>query len=178
MDLLLNGEYGNAALSLVRGSGHPPGQLFVETFHIVESPAPRHLQIGRFLPPHLIETRIDAQGNEVSEDDTPDGPDLDEPIPAATVAPFLRNQQRLIERLLKRAERSAHRRLTSVIAEAESLMLRVMTDELKRLAALRRVNPSVRKEELDGLKQEGVELHHCIQSAQLRLDAVRIILTV
>ncbi|MGY6217727.1 RNA polymerase-associated protein RapA [Methylolobus aquaticus] len=178
MDLLLNGEYGNAALSLVRGSGHPPGQLFVETFHIVESPAPRHLQIGRFLPPHLIESRIDAQGNEVSPEDTPDGSDLEESIPAATVAPFLRNQQRLIERLLKRAERSAHRRLASLIADAESLMLTVMTDELKRLAALRRVNPSVRREELDRLKQEGVELHHCIQSAQLRLDAVRIILTV
>ena len=56
-------------------------------------------------------------------------------------------------------------------------MLTAMTLELKRLAALRKVNPNVRKEELDQLKANALEMHESIQSARLRLDAVRVIVT-
>jgi ATP-dependent helicase HepA len=56
-------------------------------------------------------------------------------------------------------------------------MLDAMTRELKRLAALRKVNPNVRQEELDHLKAQALEMHECIQSARQRLDAVRVIVT-
>ena len=178
MDLILNAEYGNTALSLAHHAGAPAGQLFVETFHIVECSAPKHLQIGRFLPQYLIETRMNSQGVEVSSDEWANVSEVSRTVPAVAVSAFLRGQQRLIEALIRHAEQSAERRLASLTADAQRIMLATMTDELKRLAALRRVNPSVRKSELDQLKREGVELHHCIQSARLRLDALRIVLTV
>lgn len=56
-------------------------------------------------------------------------------------------------------------------------MLDTLTGELKRLAALRRVNPNVRQEELDQLKENALEMHNSIQAAQLRLDAVRLLVT-
>lgn len=178
MDLMLNGEYGNTAFTMVRHPELPPGQLFVEAFHVVESPAPKRLQIGRFLPPHLIETRIDAQGTALAADDRPEWPEVDGAVAPATVSAFLRGQQPLVERLIRRADSAAQRQLGALLADAESRMLGLMTEELKRLAALRRVNPSVRQQELAQLKREGLELHHCIQSAQLRLDALRVILSV
>ena len=52
-----------------------------------------------------------------------------------------------------------------------------MTLELKRLAALRKVNPNVRKEELDQLKANALEMHSSIQTARHRLDAIRVIVT-
>jgi ATP-dependent helicase HepA len=39
------------------------------------------------------------------------------------------------------------------------------------------VNPNVRLEELEQLKQNVLEMNSCIQSAQLRLDAVRLVVT-
>jgi len=56
-------------------------------------------------------------------------------------------------------------------------MLTAMTSELKRLAALRKVNPNVRKEELDKLKENALEMNASIQSATLRLDAIRLIIS-
>ena len=56
-------------------------------------------------------------------------------------------------------------------------MLSTMTLELKRLAALRKVNPNVRKEELDQLKANALDMHSSIQTARHRLDAIRVIVT-
>ena len=54
-------------------------------------------------------------------------------------------------------------------------MIEAMTLELKRLAALKRVNPNVRPEELDRIKTQTLTMHACIQAANLRLDAVRVL---
>jgi ATP-dependent helicase HepA len=178
MDLVLVGDLGNAAFSLCRHPTFAAGHLFVETVHVIESAAPRRLQIGRFLPPALIETALDAQGNEISQDARAAFREVQGDVSVEAVSGFARGQKRLIESLIARAEQFAERRLREKVADAETAMLTTMTEELKRLAALRRVNPLVRKQELDQLKEEAVELHHCLQSAQLRLEALRLIITV
>jgi ATP-dependent helicase HepA len=56
-------------------------------------------------------------------------------------------------------------------------MLDDMTIELKRLAALRKVNPNVRQEEIDQMKANALELHTSIQASRQRLDSIRVIVT-
>lgn len=178
MDLLLNSEHGNASFGLAQHPDLDPGQLLLEAFWLIESPAPRHLQVGRFLPPTLIPILVDAGGRELPPRITDALTEHPTPIASEELQQLMRTQRPLIEDLLKRAEQAARTHLPTLIAEAQQRMLSSLSAELKRLAALRRVNPSVRQEELDQLKEEGLELHSTIQSAQLRLEALRVIVTV
>ena len=89
---------------------------------------------------------------------------------------MLRGQRRSIERMLKSAEKIATKRLPGIITTATQQMLDNATGELKRLSALRKVNPYVRQEELDQVKSSTLELHGHLQSARLRLDAIRVML--
>ena len=66
MDLLLNSEHGNAALSIARHPDFSPGQLLLEIFYVVECSAPKRLQIGRFFPPTLLRFLIDHEGEDWS----------------------------------------------------------------------------------------------------------------
>ena len=67
--------------------------------------------------------------------------------------------------------------MPSIAADGIKRMLDAMTRELKRLAALRKVNPLVRAEELDQMKENALELHASIQASRQRLDSVRIIIS-
>ena len=48
--------------------------------------------------------------------------------------------------------------------------------EIRRMEGLREVNPSVPQFEIDYLREQKQQLTHAIRSAQLRLEAVRVIL--
>lgn len=177
IDLILNSEHGNAALDVVRHPDLDPGQLLIESFHIVDCAAPSRLHLARFFPAVPIRGLRDHEGNNLGH------------LPAASFAPvqrqfdrehaveLLRSQRKLIERALRLAEQGARSRVPAIVEASGQRMLSAMTRELKRLAALRKVNPNVRQEELDGLKANALEMHECIQSARCRLDAVRVMVT-
>jgi ATP-dependent helicase HepA len=104
--------------------------------------------------------------------------DIPRPVDKEELATLLRAQRKLIERMLAQAEKSAAARLPGLAAAGAKAMLDFATAELKRLSALRKVNPYVRQAELDQIKQNALDLHGHIQASRLRLDAVRILLTV
>jgi ATP-dependent helicase HepA len=56
-------------------------------------------------------------------------------------------------------------------------MLTSLSAEIKRLARLQKVNPSIKTEEIEQLKDLAMLAHEHIQTAQLRLDAVRFVIT-
>jgi ATP-dependent helicase HepA len=56
-------------------------------------------------------------------------------------------------------------------------MLDSLTNEIKRLVRLKKVNPSITQHEIETLKDMTLLIHENIQIAQLRLDAVRFIIT-
>ena len=98
------------------------------------------------------------------------------PIDREEVATLLTSQRKIIERMIKYAGQTAHKHLPDIITIANQRMLDYATGELKRLSALKKVNPYVRQEELDQVKTNTLELHGHLQSAQLRLDAIRVLL--
>ncbi len=177
MDLILNNEHGNAALSGLRHPDLDPGQLLIESFHVVDCTAPRRLHLARFFPPRLLRSLHDREGADLSH--LPPG--SFSPIPRQFdrehAVELLRSQRKPIEAALRLAEIRVNSQLPGLIEASTQAMLDAMTRELKRLAALRKVNPNVRQEELDHLKAQALEMHECIQSARQRLDAVRVIVT-
>lgn len=177
MDIILNGEHGNAALSILSHPDLDPGTLLIECFHIMDCAAPKRLQIGRFFAPVMMRTLIDGDGNDLSHLAPKSFEHHPRQFDQEHARELLRTQRKPIERAIRLAEKSTRACLPGLIEAAGKKMLSTMTLELKRLAALRKVNPNVRKEELDQLKANALDMHSSIQTARHRLDAIRVIVT-
>ena len=177
MDLIQNHEHGNASLAILHHDDLEPGQLLIECYHVIESSAPRRLHVGRFFPPRLIRTLVEASGEDLSQLREEDFVGIHRHFDREHAVELLRNQRKSIERGLKVAERRIAKLLPGVVAEGTQRMLDAMTVELKRLAALRKVNPTVRQEELDQMKSLALDLHASIQASRSRLDSIRVIIT-
>ena len=178
IDLVLSSETGNAAISVIRHPELKAGQFLLECLFIVECSAPAELQIGRFLPPTPIRVLINQHQQDVTE--TLEHRSLLETgknFDKQQIIAFLNNQRVLITKLLAAAELKAKADMQDLIDEATNAMLKSLTTEIKRLVRLKKVNPTIKTEEIEQLKDRTMLAHENIQVAHLRLDAVRFIIT-
>jgi ATP-dependent helicase HepA len=178
MDLVLSSETGNAAVSVVRHNDLKAGQFLLECLFIVECSAPAELQIGRFLPHTPIRVLINQHQKDLTE--TIDHQSLLETGKAfdkQQIVSFLNNQRLLITQLLAMAEQRAKADMQRLTDDATTAMLDSLTAEIKRLVRLKKVNPTIKTEEIELLKDMTMLAHENIQAAHLRLDAVRFVIT-
>jgi ATP-dependent helicase HepA len=178
MDLVLSSETGNAAISVVKHDQLRAGQFLLECLFIVECSAPAELQIGRFLPPTPIRILIDQHKKDLTG--VIEHRDLVEPgikFDKQKIATFLSSQRSHLATMLTLAEQKAKTDMQALIADASGTMLESLSAEIKRLVRLQKVNLSIKLEEIEQLKDVAMLAHENIQAAQLRLDAVRFIIT-
>ncbi len=178
MDLVLSSETGNATVSVIRHSDLKAGQFLLECLFIVECSAPAELQIGRFLPHTPIRVLINQHQKDLTE--TIDHRSLLETGKAfdkQQIVTFLNNQRQPITKLLAVAKEKARSDMQQLINDATTAMLDSLSAEIKRLVRLQKVNPAIKKKEIEYLKDMTMLAHENIQAAHLRLDAVRFIIT-
>ena len=178
MDMVLSSETGNAAISVIKHDNLKAGQFLLEYLFIVECSAPAGLQIGRFLPPTPIRVLIDQNQKDLSADI--EHRDLIESgikFDKHRIIDFLNTRRPYLISLLAVAEQKAKADMQQLIDQATQAMLESLSNEIKRLVRLKKVNPSIRTDEIEQLKDMTMLAHENIQAAQLRLDAVRFIIT-
>jgi ATP-dependent helicase HepA len=167
LDLVLGSETGNSSFAWWPDADVVG--LYLEAVYVLESIAPLHLHIDRFLPPTPLHVLVDQLGNQIS-----DTPVLEAADGHALLAnPELRST--LLPELIRRAEAIANSRAPEIVARAGNEMRAQLEHEIGRLTELRIVNPSVPAAEIDVLAEQQRELDQCLQSARLRLDAIRLI---
>ena len=178
MDMVLSSETGNAAVSVIKHRDLKAGRFLLELLFIVECSAPPELQVGRFLPHTPVRILIDQDKVELTDkiahaDLAESGISFDK----LQIVSFLNSQRKHITTMLNEAEQNARVRMAQLIAESHKAMLASLTGEIKRLVRLKKVNPTIKEEEIEHLKDITMLLHENIQEAQLRLDAVRFVIT-
>ncbi|NOY62529.1 MAG: RNA polymerase-associated protein RapA [Gammaproteobacteria bacterium] len=184
MDKIMSGEQGSATAVLVDSSefdSDTNSSLLLEAIFMIECAAPKGLQLQRYLPPAILRVVVDEQAHLLN-----DAPSHDEINRAAmisetnanssSVRQIIIDNRKKITRMVKSAEFSAQQQLPQLQHHATKLMLEKLSAEIKRLTLLKRVNPNIRAEEIDYLKDKTRTLHQHIQQAKIKLDAVRIIL--
>lgn len=178
MDLVLSSDTGNAAVSAVEHSQLPEGQFLLELLFIVECSAPAELQISRFLPHTPIRVLIDQHLRDVTDAISHESlMSTGDNFEGHQVSAFLNTQRRQITKMLELARQKAKSDMESITLQANKVMLDTLGAEIKRLARLKKVNTSIKEDEIQQLK-EVVQLSYSnIQEAQIRLDAVRFIVT-
>ena len=102
---------------------------------------------------------------------------LIEKVKKTTALAIIKQVHSEVEAKMALASSQAHAKLEKVLTGAEQEMRDSLGAELQRLQALRRVNPSIREEELDHLQYRIQECAIHIQHANLQLQALRLIIT-
>jgi ATP-dependent helicase HepA len=178
MEHIVKQQTGNSGAIVVRHPKLKAGQLLLEALFVLESLAPRHLHAGRFLPATLIRTLLNAKGRRLDgEIDCQSLTEAAQPLEAQQMRPLLQTYRTAIQTLLTQAESAAQAEVPSLTGAAVKQMMTEYTQEIQRMTVLRRHNPGVREAEIQLLQAQGADLHQHLQQARLRLDAVRLVVT-
>jgi len=173
LDLLLESEQGNAAILM--DAALPPRTALLECVFALECVADRRLDIGRFLPPLPLRTVVDTRLT-ARTDYVPNTVSLararEQPIDAARYRPLL---AKLVPPMLGACETEARRLAATEVGHALAAAQRELDAEQSRLAALAKVNPSVREDEIAAIASELDALRHALATAAPRLDAIRFV---
>lgn len=174
LDLLLGSEAGNSSVA------HWPDDklrgLYLEAVFVLECIAPPELHVDRFLPPTPVRVLVNHTGKDESAAwDAEAFARRLKPgdLHALLDLPGLRDD--VLPEMVEHAEALANHRVTALVTQAGEQMNRQLGREITRLAALQRVNPNVRPEEVAALVRQQTALAEHIRAARLRLDAVRLI---
>ncbi len=179
MGRILDGTMGNTALALLKHPALPAGRMMAELVFRTHCPAPRKLHLNRFLPPTAVRVLLDESGANLTDKISFTGLAKNlQKVKKAMARDLIRSRLEVLRELLDRGEGEAERELPSIVEAAQGRMREALDGELARLTALARHNPAVREDEIAALRAERQALDEAIEGTRLRLDSVRVIVTV
>lgn len=176
LDLILSGETGTAALSLLKNRALPVGTLLVELIYVVEAQAPRHLHLTRFLPPTPIRLLVDSKGNNLAE--KVEFESFNRQLNAVnrhTASKLVNAVQQEVHQVLTTGGQLVTDSAQAIIATAQHTAEQQLSYELARLQGLKAINPNIREDEIEALRDNRQEVLACLAQASWRLDALRLI---
>jgi ATP-dependent helicase HepA len=155
-----------------------PGTMLLEALYTVNCVAPRALQVERFLPLSPMRLLVDARGKDLATL-VPHHRlnELIQSVRKSTALAIIKQVHQEVEAKMGLATATAEQNLAKIVAQAEQSMRRELGEELDRLQALRKVNPSIREEEVSFLRHRIDECAVHIRHANLQLQALRLVIT-
>ena len=174
VDLILGGTEGT--VGFVEWHDAPAKGFALETIFVLEATAPGHLHLNRFLAPCPIRVMVDQGGEDISHLlPRLDSSDLDQ-APTGLLEEHHDLFDNLVPKLLDIAIQKASFRQTALKNEAHKEAEKRLGGERDRLAALMGINSSVTQSEVEGADRFLQEVLHHISAAELRLDAIRLVI--
>lgn len=174
-ELLLSAESGNAAFLV--DDALPQRTVVLEAVYVLECIADRALQVSRFLPPEPVLVAVDTR-LQLREGFHPSSKAIERGADRMVDLQRLRKPiATLVPPMLKRASEEAvtlaSERAEQAVATADALLGR----EVERLAALAKINPAVRPEEVARLEAERQAVLAVLPNTRPRLDALRLVVS-
>lgn len=177
MEMTLDSELGNATLATISIKSIQPGTLFLESFFTANCAAPKKLQLDRFLPLTPIRVLMDISGKNLSKIlDYKQLNQMCEPVKRHLGYPIIQQIQTDLETILTQSKKVAEAQLQEIIKQATVQMQQSISHEINRLEALKRLNPSIREDEIAYYKKQLVESAEYMQSTALKLQALRVVI--
>ncbi|MFJ5509050.1 RNA polymerase-associated protein RapA [Pectobacterium jejuense] len=176
LDLVLSGDTGSCAVSLLKNKALPVGTLLAELVYVVEAQAPKHLQLTRFLPPTPVRLLMDRKGTNLAAQ--VEFESFNRQLNAVnrhTSSKLVNAVQADVHAMLQQAEALVETQARQLIAEAQEQADLQLRRELERLEALKAVNPNIREDELTALENQREQVLSNLNEANWRLDAIRLV---
>ncbi len=179
LDYVLSGEHGNTAVATVKLKPLKEGTLLLEALYTVDCIAPANLRLNRYLPATNIRVLTNLDGKDLSSILSPDTlSPLIERVKMSQAQALVKQAEALVDKLMSHADNIAQQQLPLIIDNALVSMKERQQQELLRLQALSAVNPNIKPTEVAYITQETEHLASAISHADMKLDAVRLIMAV
>jgi len=176
IDLLVGSAAGTTAFVTI--PAERPG-LLLEAVFVLEAVAESRWHLDQFLAPTPVRVVVDLAGGEATEDYST--ADLSALATDADIHRFLEQpgfEAGRVKEMVEAAEEFAEARAEPLRAAARERAEAALKEEVERLEHLQRVNDHVRPEEVALAREQRERTRAAIAAAQLRLDAVRLVLAV
>jgi ATP-dependent helicase HepA len=178
-DLISLSEFGNTAFCTLKLPPLKPGTLMLEALFVLHCPAPADLQLFRYMPQSLLRVLLDDKGKDLSAVlGITQLSKLLQKVPRNSAQDLVRHARPTLTTMVQKAEEITAAKQTELIAEAQAKVSEQLNGELARMKALKEVNPNVRQEEIDYLQQRLTASQHFLSQAKIRLDALRVVMTI
>lgn len=178
-DLVSLSEFGNTAFCTLKLPPLKPGTLMLEALFVLHCPAPAELQLFRYMPQSLLRVLLDDKGKDLSNVlGITQLSKLLQKVPRNNAQDLVRHARPTLTTMVQKAEEITHAKQAELIAEAQAKVSEQLNGELARMKALKAVNPNVRQEEIDYLAQRLAASQHFLAQAKIRLDALRVVMTI
>jgi len=179
MEQIANGDFGTTTVCTLKLPPLKPGTLLFEGMFTVYCPAPKVMQLGRYIPQSVVRVVVDESGKDFSQILTEAHfAKLCQRVKRRTAVDMVKHVRAQVDTLVGHAEVIAETQQAALIAEAQRRMAEGQNAELERLQALAAVNSSIRSEEIDYLRESMELSQNYLSHAQLKLDALRLIVVV
>jgi ATP-dependent helicase HepA len=176
IDLVLTNELGNTSVTATDYKGVNAGSVLLECLFSLETAPIDELQTNRYLPPTMIRVVCDERGADHNLKLSHTVINNTRQIVDKGVAnKIIKAKKKILKAMLQRSEKYGELKSAKVLQKAQEQAADVISKEINRLTALSKVNPNIRKDEIQYFEQQLSTLTDVIDAANLRLDAVRVI---
>ena len=179
MDMILTSEIGNATFCAMELNSHQvvPGTLILEAIYTVNCPAPKYLQLPRYLPESSVRLVLDNNGKDLTEALPHEFiNDNAERIKKQILQQLTQQARPQIQALVEEAEKRVKPQQDKIIQQAKATLMAEAKDDIERLRDLAEINPNIRQDEVEQLEQNVEALGSYLDHARLKLDAIRVAL--
>ena len=178
-ELIALTEFGNTAFCTLKLPPLQAGNLMLEALFVLHCPAPAELQLFRFIPQSMLRILMDTNGKDLSALLSIEKMSkLLQKVPRNNAQGLVRHARPALNEMLHKAEEKALPQQAALIAAAQQQVADEINAELSRMNALAKVNPNVRQSEIDYLQQRLAVSQQYLSQAKLRLDSLRVIMTI
>ncbi|MGH1462154.1 MAG: RNA polymerase-associated protein RapA [Neptuniibacter sp.] len=175
MEMMLEGSYGSSSLCTMKLLPLKAGSLLVEAIFRVHCIADRKLQLQRYLPEACIRKVVDSNGSDLTGVITEKHfATLGKRVGKNIAFNLVKHARDDISSLTAKLEEQAAEIEHSLLAEARDKIETQQDREKQRLIKLSQMNPNIRQEEIDAIDLRKNELVSAIESASLKMDAIRV----
>jgi ATP-dependent helicase HepA len=178
-ELIALTEFGNTAFCTLKLPPLKAGNLMLEALFVLHCPAPAELQLFRFIPQSMLRVLIDGTGKDLSDLLGIDKMSkLLQKVPRNNAQDLVRHARPKLNEMLQHAEEKALPQQEKLIARAEQKISQDFNLEISRIKALAKINPNVRQSEIEYLENRLRISQQYLSQAKLRLDSLRVIMTI
>jgi len=176
IDMVLTNEMGNTSVTAVEYKGVKAGSVLLECLFSLESAPIEELQTNRYLPPTMIRVVCDERGADHHlKLPHKNVNDLRQFVDSGVGNKIVKAKKKILKAMLQRSEKFAELKSAKLLQQAHQYATETLSIEINRLKALSKVNSNIRTEEIDYFEKHLSMLTDVIDSANIRLDAVRVI---
>jgi len=177
MEQIINSQFGNSTFCTMALPPIPAGTVILEAIFTTHCPAPKRLQLHRYLPKTMKRIVVGSNGLDMTNILKP------EHIAARLIfvkkpvaLNIIEHAEDAIKTLIAKAEQLVVVHQEALVKDSIEEMQQKESINLERLVALARVNPNIRDSEIAQQETKIKDLCTYIERASFKLDAIRVIL--